>query len=730
MSKNSAGERPEMLSFESEESAELERLHHTPHGSRRFLRKFNIFSRYFRGALTKALYSKKFAKVHLLYLVLFLVLGAMVLTHPATKDAVVKTKSQYHSSFKTHSTVSRKKDLLSVGLSKALRFKTLKTSPITERVLNQDYRSDTVIGYISNLDTGSIKPQKPLRKRKDNEDGYSDVLTHHQSYDTQVTCHDLEYQGKIEYSKWSKVLDDDLIQLKNDIIENWPRLAPEVQDESEKDWSDEKILKENWFRFGGSSVWLEKEQCYLMVSRVIYSRKHWKSYAHISLLRVQAFDKEWNEIKGKRIAYSDILQPENLDKELEKLDEHLGLLDCEVLDPEGSEYSSCVTKNNERYLEAQKRKKKIVSQYAITFPTILDVDFEIQEQWSGPEDPRIILKRGEDGTEDPVILFNMNDASEGKRFMYGYFPHKKIDRLVKFRIRGRETKSKEKNWTPFFHRNTETHIITRGFIHFVYNHSPLEILKCSLNDGFCDVVFEAKTLEISDGSKVAGIRGGTQYVPLPDILPTVEGKQIWVGFPKVHINGCGCGKQFYRPMLSLLVEHKGVYHQELMVPVLDFGMDILSWDLKGDYCWEINILSPNSISYWEVVGQDPKTMKFEDYLAFTVSEADSNTRVIILRGLLNYVLGIYHQKAMKESFEISEDSDAIVGKTLKCVMTGVEDNCKAYGKSHPTPDEVISKEKEKKKKEEEEKKKKEEEKKKKEEDEKRKKEEDEKRKNG
>lgn len=449
MSKNPAKVKPKMLGLESEDSVELERLHHAPHSSRKPLRESKSFSKYFRGTLNKALYSKKFSKVHLLYLVLILVLGAMVLTHPVTKDTVDKTKSQYYSSFKTKDAVSEKKDLLNVDLSKILRFKTWKTSPVTERVLNQDYQSDTVIGYISNLDTGSIKPRNFLQKRAGKEDEYSDVLSHHKSYDTLVTCNDLEYQGKIEHSKWSKVLDDDLIQLKNDIIENWPRLAPEVQDGSEKDWSAEKILKENWFRFGGSSVWLEKEQCYLTVSRVIYSRKHWKSFAHISLLRVQAFDKEWNEIKGKKIAYNDILQPENLDKELEKLDKHLGLLDCDILDPESPEYSSCVTKNNERYLETQKRKKKIVSQYAITFPTILDVDFEIQEQWSGPEDPRIILKKGEDGTEDPVILFNMNDASEGKRFMYGYFPHKKIDRIVKFRIRDREAKSQEKNWTPF-----------------------------------------------------------------------------------------------------------------------------------------------------------------------------------------------------------------------------------------------------------------------------------------
>ena len=135
-----------------------------------------------------------------------------------------------------------------------------------------------------------------------------------------------------------------------------------------------------------------------------------------------------------------------------------------------------------------------------------------------------------------------------------------------------------------------------------------------------------------------------------------------------------------------MYKRQGVYNLELVVPSLDFGINVLSWDLKGHYCFDVNVLNPNSINYWEIVNQNPKTLEFDDYMSLTVSEADSNTEIVVVKGLLNYVLGIYRDKPMKEDFEINKSSNMIIGKTVGCVAKATRDDCKEYGKTHPESD--------------------------------------------
>lgn len=179
------------------------------------------------------------------------------------------------------------------------------------------------------------------------------------------------------------------------------------------------------------------------------------------------------------------------------------------------------------------------------------------------------------------------------------------------------------------------------------------------------------------------MRGGTQFVPLPQEMPGILNKNIWVGFPKLHINNCGCGDVFYRPMLDVLIESNGIYHQEIIVPAMDLDIEVLSWDGKSTGCQGKNVLNPNSITHWDIVHQDPHTKQFEDYMTLTISESDSFTKIITLKGVLNYVLGIYRVKNMKDEFLLSEKSNDIIGKTLNCFINFGEQHCSIYGKMHP-----------------------------------------------
>ena len=55
------------------------------------------------------------------------------------------------------------------------------------------------------------------------------------------------------------------------------------------------------------------------------------------------------------------------------------------------------------------------------------------------------------------------------------------------------------------------------------------------------------------------LRGGTQFVPLSALLPSVKGKSIWLSFAKTHHKDCGCGPNFYRSALVLLWSKKMVF---------------------------------------------------------------------------------------------------------------------------------------------------------------------------
>lgn len=648
---------------------------------------FNML-RFIKPWLRKFLcFFKKNPLLKVLFLIVIPIVVIVCVLHPKGKENLQMLGYQYYNSKYGARQVNEKEDLLKVDIIPKLRFKNWSQSPLNDQIRNQQFVEDELTGYVSNLD---LKKHRFKMAQGDSHDHHrfsgKGEAEFHKDYDSLVKCQDLEYVNKVEHSKWNKLLDDDLLTLRRDLLKNDDFLKKLITDRNENDWSEEDIINKHWFRFGGSSVWLNQYQCHLVFSRVIYSSLGIRDHPRISMVRVQAFDRDWNELKEKRIPFNDITHPQELDLELERLDYELGLYPCDTFKHSPEEFDACIVEHTKSKIKNERRKEKILSKYFITYPTVLDIRYKPEGDWKGPEDPHVIVRRTNE-IEEPVVVFNMYDDDEEHRRMFSFMPHRKNSPLLKFSLNDGDRKlgDKEKNWTPFFHQDNVESAFSRGSIHFIYTFSPLEILKCSLNDGVCTVVFEAKTLDLSEDNKFGGWRGGTQYIPLPEVLPQVKNKQIWIGFPKLHIDHCGCGEKFYRPMLSLLAESNGVYHQELAVTAIDFDMDVLSWDQKGTHCGQLNVLSPNAISYWEVASQGPHTKKFEDYLALSFSEADSNTRVIVLRGVLNYILGIYEKKAIMPNFEVSSKSDSIIGQTLKCVVQKSKEDCKAYGESHPEP---------------------------------------------
>ena len=598
-------------------------------------------------------------------------------------------------------TVPTKKDLSKVDITKLVNGKDLSRTPITLHLLKQEYVSNVLTGFVSNLELPDKKSDSSVNHDKHKSAAVSDDNLEtkkisgnvvdvkalerqgRKSYDSLVTCEELSYNGTIEHAVSNPILYDDLVSIRRDLLKYNGWLTKEVKDDKDKGKTENEIIQKQWFRFGGSSVWLESEQCFLVFTRVLYSRVESKVQPHISLIRAQAFDKDWKEIIGKKIPYIDIDLPDNMENEMAKLDIELNIEDCAKYADNTLEYDACNVQQAKTALQNKKKKEHVVSKYYVTYPTTFDFRFDAEGDLKGPEDPHVILRKTET-IEEPIIIFNMHDNIESHRRIFSYMPHRKIEPLLKLQIVERKMRGSEKNWTPFFHPSDQAQSgISRGSLHFIYSFSPLDIIKCSLNDGICEVVFDQQSLAISDSNTFDGMRGGTQFVPLPQEMPGILNKNIWVGFPKLHINNCGCGDVFYRPMLDVLIESNGIYHQEIIVPAMDLDIEVLSWDGKSTGCQGKNVLNPNSITHWDIVHQDPHTKQFEDYMTLTISESDSFTKIITLKGVLNYVLGIYRVKNMKDEFLPSEKSNDIIGKTLTCFTNFGEQHCSIYGKMHP-----------------------------------------------
>ncbi|GMF99034.1 hypothetical protein B5S30_g5339 [[Candida] boidinii] len=442
-------------------------------------------------------------------------------------------------------------------------------------------------------------------------------------------------------------------------------------------------INDSWFTFAGSSIWLEDESCHLMVSRVIYAPEY-KDKPIISFMRLQLFDSDWKEIKDKRIRYNDLTKDE----------------------------IDAVLRN---YNYNDKDKNKILDPISLKFPTLLHVPFDSKvtnKRFLGPEDPRIILKDGE-YSKEPVIIFNMRTTNNvDERGMHAIFPFRKPNpksrqrNLIKFKIQGLKVATElsiEKSWTPFFDTfKVGDSANSDGIIFFIYTFDPLVILKCSLDNGRCqklqDNIYGSTFSKESKGY----IHGGSEMQPIPrNVIKLLnngdENKllQMWITFPRTNIKRCGCGKAFYRPSLAVIIKEDGIFRSELMSDSIDFGLNVLSWNGKDSTCDDTgpNVLIPNGISFWDIKLPDISSTNnkdrlpvFNDILGLTISESDSNTKLIFIKNILNYIMNVYNDKSnykyMLGGYNYDGDVTYRTNKVSTCMIESAIKACRVYGRDH------------------------------------------------
>lgn len=278
----------------------------------------------------------------------------------------------------------------------------------------------------------------------------------------------------------------------------------------------------------------------------------------------------------------------------------------------------------------------------IVFPTI----FEVGTPWKdgglayGPEDPRIIIQDAPDA--EPVIVFNMlGPVPEWKRVMYTYRPFTKVTTLLT--VRGEERPRKEKNWSPFFlDHGTEP----SKTIYFIWKHAPLTIVKCSLEDGICDVTFEQTVgaEKVNEAIRsIATLRGGTQLVPIPRTKTASflnADVQAFVAFPRYHVNPTpypNCDRPSYRPEIAVLMTNSTHFYFSYISGPMDFGPDmVMTSDQLADSCGIGRIIIPNSIARWEfdvraasaVAAKEPN-----DVMTLTLTVNDNEIRIVRMSGI-------------------------------------------------------------------------------------------------
>lgn len=313
--------------------------------------------------------------------------------------------------------------------------------------------------------------------------------------------------------------------------------------QDKEDELEESILKDKWYKFCGSAIWLEKYGVYFMVNRIAYSFDKRRNHPTISVLAGQVFDKNWDEIYGMQFPFSNL-----------------------------------------------------------TFPTVLphyiDVGTQKKKDILGSEDPRIIMHRytNIDGVEiqEPLIVFNaLSQEVNWKRAMHIYRPLYDANATIRLDIEGLEPRNKEKNWMPF--DTTEDHI------HFIYSFR-LRVIRCELATGKCHKISGP---DFNDKSNAGILRGGTNLIEIPTkyVPEELKSRKFWLGIGRSHIKNCGCVNELYRPHAIIISRENedgdGQYSLNYVSDLFDFNINPEPWTSGKTTCSDGKlVLIPNSVAYF------------------------------------------------------------------------------------------------------------------------------------
>ncbi|KAG5417139.1 BMT4 [Candida metapsilosis] len=526
---------------------------------------------------------------------------------------------------------------------------------------NEDYLRYQLSGSTEFNQAIDIDPGKDVRKMKYYKYGFTAFSLEENINLNLKQCNRLQLNSSVMISKavtMKTPLREVLVNLLNDLESGeHPYLAslksiilPELKLQLDLD-----VVEKFWFRLAGSSVWLKDYGVHYMVSRIMYSPKGTRNSPLLSLSYAQLYDENWNELVGTRL-----LVPKTRN----------GL---------GGE------------------------QHILNFPQIVPIPFwqdpEINEdQYYGPEDPRLILVKNEGGYDEPMILFNSYnckmdtfDDDEDEKLVTKQrcyramsvcwpwqFDERKYSKTVELKVENYKLRT-QKNWTPFTSHLDRQIDGYDSHIYFVFRWANLDILKCDLQ-GACSYDYRFNT-SLSPKNQVGPFRGGTQLANLNDLVTIKDNKEVWVGFARAHIDDCGCGSSMYRPNLVVVVKERkdsrNHYKVTHISSSLSFNMYVPGWDLlyPENSCLRSSVLIPNGITQW-IVDKDTTGEVLDDYLTLTLSVSDYTVHRVNVKGLLKELTswGVLDYDVMASTHHANDN--------LVCALQSSFEFCTRYGLEH------------------------------------------------
>lgn len=506
-------------------------------------------------------------------------------------------------------------------------------------------------------------------------------------------CNEIEFNMNIGIGP-AISLDASLVKVLMDFLEQYKsipyyrEIAPFFIDQL-KLQLEHNVVDHYWYRLAGSSVWLEQYQAHFMISRILYSPDGQRNKPSISLTYGQLFDKNWKELTNTKIIVPSNDVPENPDN----------------------------SSGNEE-------KKGNMSFKILLFPYFLPIPFyhdynDHSGFYHGIEDPRMILVKNKNGYEEPLIIFNSchrkygyydDDFDErilvrakyyrsmflcwpwqfqkGKSNVNGFsnkhYDNRLYNKVVELKLKNLERQITQKNWTPFI--DIEVRKEYDEYLYFIYRWSNLEVLKCDLiyNTGVCSFSYRFDQ-KLSTSNKVGPFRGGTQLENINQLLGEKakdfisEGRQVWLGFARAHIDSCGCGSSMYRPNLVVLIKDSlpgqlPKYKLTHISSSLSLDVPVVGFDLlqPQNLCNGPNVLIPNGISSWDITFENGI---LEDYTTLSLSISDYTVHRINLRGILQQLFLQFDFKQLIDDLKFNNDN-------IVCALQLAFEFCKAYGEDH------------------------------------------------
>lgn len=516
-------------------------------------------------------------------------------------------------------------------------------------------------------------------------------------------CKAYEFKDSIQFSSNSIGLKSHLPRVRGQLLKEGSEKSSLINHIAKiKNYDERSAIEKQVMATSTVMLWSKTYYCYFAYTRVVFSSEGSNEKPTFAVINGQAYNRNWEEV-AVPVDFIDESKPQEYknymdqisreygadkncdDVEKNEMDKCLLLSPCKDI-PDGEERRQCeeekcsakAKQESDRCKDKLSKNKDIAKEkqeiangkFTFRYPGVLDVPYDIQTSPSGPEQLRSVMRENENGRMEPLIVYSINGQEGREHFVY--LPDRRKDSIVLLRFDDTSKDMEALNWVPFVRREDAGSSISKGSIHLVSSLSPLKIQRCTLDDGECELIYDASVFGSSETEHgTAILNTGTNFVPLPEMVPEMRDRNIWVSISTIQVEQCADEKNSARPLLVVLEEYKGKYSILSVSGLFEFELE----DEKHSELHKMKLLRPDSIISWDAKYQDKETLEYEDYLQVTMGNGDMESSVIRFKGILKYILRSFKKPGLNDHLDIDSDlTNKLYGSAL-CAKIDITRMC-------------------------------------------------------